>query len=340
MDSIPIYRAAHLLPYLHYLRNIGVPVERGLRRAKLPTMLDDRSDVYLPLLPSLAFLKDMSNSEGVDELSLRAVQRMKITDFSERLIASLYRSPTLYAALESFRKLSHLEDPCILFLVSPGKRTVELSISYRFPLDAQSQRYEDWSNILTLLTIVRMFAGQTWYPNEIALRSNVPLGKFALEQFPNTQLLFGQKVAGFTVPRDLLSLPPRVKPTAADAITAAKPTQANNTETRLPDLVDILKKVLPAYLRDGYPSVDLVAEIAGTSVRTLQRRLKQSQMTYSELVQHTRFATATQMLRDTGIKTLDIAYDLGYEDPSHFARAFRRIAGVSPREYRSQHRLN
>ena len=29
----------------------------------------------------------------------------------------------------------------------------------------------------------------------------------------------------------------------------------------------------------------------------------------------------------------DIASLPGYSDPSHFARAFRRLAGVSPREY-------
>jgi len=35
-----------------------------------------------------------------------------------------------------------------------------------------------------------------------------------------------------------------------------------------------------------------------------------------------------------GLKSLDIAQAAGYRDPSNFARAFRRIAGVSPREYR------
>jgi AraC-like DNA-binding protein len=40
------------------------------------------------------------------------------------------------------------------------------------------------------------------------------------------------------------------------------------------------------------------------------------------------------------MKIIDIAYKLGYEDLSHFTRAFRHLAGLSPREYRSQHQLN
>jgi AraC-like DNA-binding protein len=43
------------------------------------------------------------------------------------------------------------------------------------------------------------------------------------------------------------------------------------------------------------------------------------------------------MLRDPDAKVTDIAHTLGYSDSAHFARAFRRIAGVNPRVYRRQY---
>jgi AraC-like DNA-binding protein len=43
------------------------------------------------------------------------------------------------------------------------------------------------------------------------------------------------------------------------------------------------------------------------------------------------YETAIDLMQDTDIATL-----LGYSDPSHFARAIRRMAGVSPREFRQQ----
>ena len=61
---------------------------------------------------------------------------------------------------------------------------------------------------------------------------------------------------------------------------------------------------------------------------------------YSELIQQIRFEEAVRLLSSPAEKIIDIALELGYEDASHFARAFRRIAGTCPREYRKRHILH
>jgi len=42
-------------------------------------------------------------------------------------------------------------------------------------------------------------------------------------------------------------------------------------------------------------------------------------------------------MQSTSKTITEIASLLGYSDPTHFARDFRRIAGVSPREYVRQY---
>jgi len=49
-----------------------------------------------------------------------------------------------------------------------------------------------------------------------------------------------------------------------------------------------------------------------------------------------RYETAIDLMQDTDNTVTDIASLLGYTEPSHFARAFRRLAGMSPREYMQQ----
>ncbi len=78
----------------------------------------------------------------------------------------------------------------------------------------------------------------------------------------------------------------------------------------------------------------MAAELMGFSRRTLQRHLKAANLTYSQLLDRARYETATRMLSHPAVKVIDVAYHCGYEDPSHFIRAFRRIAGTSPGQYK------
>jgi AraC-like DNA-binding protein len=64
------------------------------------------------------------------------------------------------------------------------------------------------------------------------------------------------------------------------------------------------------------------------------RKLTQIGTRYSEVLNQARFDVAGRMLQDPNVTVADVAYRLGYSSPAHFARAFQRIAGVTPRVYR------
>lgn len=48
-----------------------------------------------------------------------------------------------------------------------------------------------------------------------------------------------------------------------------------------------------------------------------------------------RMAEAKRLLRETDRSIIEIALDVGYASPSHFAQVFRKTVGVSPRAYRA-----
>ncbi|EED31134.1 transcriptional regulator, AraC family [gamma proteobacterium NOR5-3] len=101
-------------------------------------------------------------------------------------------------------------------------------------------------------------------------------------------------------------------------------------------LVGSLKEAVRDLLPAGYPTVEQGACYMGISVRTLQRRLNRNGLTYSELVDRVRHKEACRLLEAKDRSIAEIATQLGYSDPSHFSRAFRRWERRSPRVYQRQ----
>ena len=129
------------------------------------------------------------------------------------------------------------------------------------------------------------------------------------------------------VPRKLLHLPPLL----VRGGSRSKPERASHPD----DLPTALREVLKGHLRDGQASLELAAEIVGTSARTLQRQLKDSGTSFSRVLDQARYEVAARMLAEPRNQAIDVAYATGYSDPSNFSRAFRRIAGVSPSRFGS-----
>jgi AraC-like DNA-binding protein len=85
-----------------------------------------------------------------------------------------------------------------------------------------------------------------------------------------------------------------------------------------------------------YPTISHTARLLGVPVRTLQRRLQYEGLSYSELVEKTRFELACRLLDAPGGSVAQAAKALGYADPGSFSRAFRRWTDMSPRAYRQR----
>ena len=102
-----------------------------------------------------------------------------------------------------------------------------------------------------------------------------------------------------------------------------------------------LKEAIEQLLNQGDSSLAGAAQHFDISTRTLQRRLTESGLTYSQLVDDVRFDMARRMLMSNNVRLRDIAAALGYADASSFTRAFERWAGVCPREFRyTMHNVN
>lgn len=83
-------------------------------------------------------------------------------------------------------------------------------------------------------------------------------------------------------------------------------------------------------LEGQYPKMPQVAAMLNMSPRTYRRRLADSGISFQELLDDVRAEHATRHLRENRIPISSIAYQLGFNDPSNFRRAYRRWTGNSP----------
>ena len=99
--------------------------------------------------------------------------------------------------------------------------------------------------------------------------------------------------------------------------------------------VEPLRREVARLLVKGESSLARLAEAAGMSSRTLQRRLGSAGISYSALVDGVRRTLALNLLENDGLALKEIAFALGYSDLSAFNHAFRRWTGRSPGEHRA-----
>ena len=259
---------------------------------------------------------------------------MKIDLLSAEVCRSIRSAPTLKTALETFiSTVAHDSTTSVYSIIRSGLN-VRVCRRHKSPPTFDTKIYTDLDFFIDLTFIVREFGGRKWFPKYIAFQFWPPARGAPMVYFPRTRFLFDQGQSWIELPRSFLKLSRRSHHLS---------NTHSITHVRLRHLVTddaaafifALKRVLREHASEGYPDIDSAAEVMCTSVRTLQRALAKAGVTYSKVVEHARFEVAEEMLTNPKLKVIDIAYALGYEDPSHFSRAFRRTTGQSPREFRA-----
>jgi AraC-like DNA-binding protein len=115
---------------------------------------------------------------------------------------------------------------------------------------------------------------------------------------------------------------------------------APDLRRRLADLdraestADRVRAVLVELLPAGEGTARGVARRLALSSRTLQRRLAAERTTFQAVLEDTRHALARDYLHRRDVSITEIAFLLGYDEPSSFYRAFRHWSGTTPQQAR------
>lgn len=101
-----------------------------------------------------------------------------------------------------------------------------------------------------------------------------------------------------------------------------------------------VRNALRLLLKDGLPRKERVAEKFHMTERTLQRHLQQAGTSYQEILDNLRREMAEHYLLRSELSIQDISSYLGFSEARSFHRSFKLWTGITPGEYREQHKDN
>lgn len=330
LKSIPLHRMAVVRPFARFLADVGAPVERGFRRAGLPYYAIEDANNYVPSYRFYGFLVDMARTQGIDNLGFHVGHQFGADSVDPRQTELLRQSSTLYRGLLDASELVNrtITNCQVGILQPPGCRYAYFFHSPSCDADNPAIRQIGWFGVSVLVGMVRVFTGPQWQPSEIGLMTSQAPCLHIQEQYPQTRIQLSQRFSYIALEKRLLSLPP--------IVSEGIPVPSSPPNYLSDDLANSVEKVLVSYMEASDLSLELAADLCSMSKRTLQRRLAEDDTSYTEVLDRARFRVARRMLEEQGLSVTGVSHRLGYSDVAHFSRAFRRIAGITPRAYRRQ----
>ena len=347
MESIPLTRVRHARNFAIALENKGAPVDGLLNRSHLPPELlqGTGDDGVISALSMLDFAENAAHHTGILDLGYWAgsVPLESYGEFGKQVVSA----PTLYSSIMTFCQKVRSECSEADYFLRHNSSTAWFCHGSVSNSPIQQSQHELYA-LMIIVQVIQLALGSAWHPAQIRLQSRDASGAKENRFLLKTDIEFGATITAVEFPVKSLAAP--LKQPAKKTYTLKAEDSFPRTEGSIPraegsdsltinlsgDPLIALKDLIALYIRQyKKPTIELAAELAGVGTRTLQRFLRSKATCYSDLIDEVRYNMALPLLNDNSYTITDISFDLGYADVAHFSRAFKRITGMSPKEYRN-----
>ena len=191
-------------------------------------------------------------------------------------------------------------------------------------------------SLAIMCNLMRALCGESWAPSEMLFSQSRPKDIKPYESFFRSPLIFEADENALVFPEHWLHHPLPYPDKKQHDITVKR---LNTIEAGMGiDLLEEMRSIIRPLIVSQSCKVEQIASILSMHPRTLNRRLKDLDTSFRELVGDIRYEIAKQMLRDEAISILKVSNILAYADASEFTRAFKRWSGMTPSAWRMHSR--
>lgn len=300
----------------------------------------------LSALATARLWRSASARAGDPAFGLFASRFVKPTTF-HALGYAVFASATLRDAMQRLLRYSHLVSDAGELALTTTDRDARLAFVLRtedntplgvVPEFTQPRPVPSVQALEAVMSLIvrtcRTLTDRSFNLLHLEQRRPSPRDVTPYERFFRCEVTFGATADALTFDAEALDRP---LPTANAELASHNDDLVRRylADMREGTIVDRVRRALAEQL-PGDASPTKVASLLAMSSRSLQRRLQEHGTSYVEVLRDTRRELAISHLRQPQCSITEIAFLLGFEDASAFARAFRSWTGVSPSTFRHQ----
>jgi AraC-like DNA-binding protein len=323
-------RAASLAHYPEVARQFGLNPAKVLRRhgLSLSRLLDPEFPIPVEVVNRL--LDESASESGQANFGLLLAEAHHLTDIGV-LSLLMAHQPTLRLALEAFVHYRHLLSETFAMTVDEAGSSVLLRVELLVdsPVEVR-QAVELTLGMLSMLC--RELLEESWKPQMVSLIYPAPEDTSTYRRVFGCKPVFDREFNAIVCRKSDLDRPIRT----ADPVMAQYARRVVEARPRARESAISLEVRRAVYLLlpTGRASIEKVAEGLGLNVRTMQRHLDQSGLTFSDVLDGVRNALVKRYISNPEISVTRISQLLGYSNPSSFTRWFIAGYGMAPQVWR------
>jgi AraC-like DNA-binding protein len=326
--TLPLIRAASLVPFVRFLDGLGAPTARFLTDAELAYYPYDQPEAPIAFLSVLRFSMQAAESCGVLDLGCRAAEQASLNQLGIFGRAVSHAPDVRSALLRAGSLMRHFSSHESLFLLADeAEPTITVHFTRMAGLGERHVAEQYTAMLVRRVVEASGLIGPCF--RRVAFSSD-PFGSFELLRH-----WFCDEIVLAERPGLKMTLLPGIldRPLFAQDPDQPRPAGWLPLGPSL-SLRESLSLLVSTMLLGGLPSIAEVADVSGMSLRSLQRQMHAEGTSFREVLDGQRRELALRYVRQSSVSLSGLSQNLGYGYQSSLTRAVKRWTAESPRSLR------
>ena len=280
-------------------------------------------------------------SINLNDETLGFLQRPTKLGGIELAVISAMSATTLKQAIQNLGRFCSLVHDDMNLLLTETEQEAKISLRLS-PMESDTPAAQKPA-IFVMMVLLFLVRWMSWAVNRqvmlnlVTMQASEPVFAEDVDTIFPCQHAFAHEENSLVFNREYLNLALEHN---AEHVSSFVKTLPDFVTTRFVDsnLTGQIKRMLKK--RDNIESLPLkvIAEELNKSPQTIRRHLKQEGITFAEIKENVRRDIALYHLKQQDTPIKNIAYLVGFSEPSAFIRAFKNWTGSTPGEYREANR--